>query len=400
MQLPFHLVITLTGLDKLLFVSGSKIVILESKTGKIATISESLGKAERVIPNDQHAKKQLRTIVYHPAKKLLAFVSDDKELQIWDAQSLKVINKRLSFSKDAKHLMVADKFGDLYKLTVDNPDEKPLLLIGHVSILTDMSFTSDSKYLVTSDRDEKIRVNKYPETFDIHQFLLGHTVFVSKVLALENSKEILISGGGDDWLGVWNYTTGKLIQKLDIVTGLELGEVKPTVIALKAHYQSHTLAVLLEKLNYILIFDLTDLANVKQKKFVKLEREPLSFAFDASGNIWIANNSAERKVDFLSRESLEAVDSPLLKPVNSVHTDEGSIDANIVEEMFELYEIGHMRKWSRWQPDPNYSLRQKRKDALEHDIEKEESKKKTRRGGQKQKEKKAKIAAEREADQN
>lgn len=94
MQLPYHLVITLTGLDKLLFVTGAKIVILESKTGKITTISESLGTAPTVIPTDQHAKKQLRTIVYHPAKKLLAFVSDDKELQIWDAQTLKVINKR------------------------------------------------------------------------------------------------------------------------------------------------------------------------------------------------------------------------------------------------------------------------------------------------------------------
>ncbi|KAJ3277193.1 hypothetical protein HDV01_000245 [Terramyces sp. JEL0728] len=384
MRLPYHLVISLTGLDKLLFVTGSKIVILESKTGKITTISEGLGAAATVIPAGQHAQKQLRTIVYHPGKKLLAFVSDDKELQIWDAQTLKVINKRTILKR-----ATSDKFGDMYKLAVDNPGAKALLLIGHVSILTDMAFTSDSKYLITSDRDEKIRVNKYPETYDIHQFLLGHTVFVSKIITLEN-KETLISGGGDDWLGVWNYTTGKLLQKLDIVSGLELGDTKPTVIALKAHQQSHTLAVLLEKLNYILLFDTADPTNIKQKKIVKLEREPLSFAFDSAGNIWIANNSSDHKVDFLSKDTGIVTDVPLLKQANQVQTEE-------VEEMFELYEVGHMRKWSRWQPDPNYSLRQKRQAALEHDIEKEENKKKTRRGGQKQKEKKAKIAAEKEA---
>jgi tRNA (guanine-N(7)-)-methyltransferase subunit TRM82 len=36
----------------------------------------------------------------------------------------------------------------------------------------------DKKYLITSDRDEKIRVTSYPDTYNIQAFCLGHTKYV------------------------------------------------------------------------------------------------------------------------------------------------------------------------------------------------------------------------------
>jgi len=47
-------------------------------------------------------------------------------------------------------------------------------MLGHVSMLTDILLSKDEKYVITSDRDEKIRVTKYPKTYIIKNFCLGH----------------------------------------------------------------------------------------------------------------------------------------------------------------------------------------------------------------------------------
>ena len=33
----------------------------------------------------------------------------------------------------------------------------------------------EDKFVVTADRDEKIRISCYPNSYNIHQFCLGHT---------------------------------------------------------------------------------------------------------------------------------------------------------------------------------------------------------------------------------
>lgn len=46
--------------------------------------------------------------------------------------------------------------------------------MGHVSMITDILLTLDERYLITADKDEKIRITHYPQTFDIHGFCFGH----------------------------------------------------------------------------------------------------------------------------------------------------------------------------------------------------------------------------------
>jgi len=41
------------------------------------------------------------------------------------------------------------------------------VICGHLSMLLDLCFLQDGKYLVTCDRDEKIRVSHYPNTYNI-----------------------------------------------------------------------------------------------------------------------------------------------------------------------------------------------------------------------------------------
>lgn len=42
-------------------------------------------------------------------------------------------------------------------------------------MVTDMVLSEDDKFVVTSDRDEHIRVSRYPNGYNIECFCLGHT---------------------------------------------------------------------------------------------------------------------------------------------------------------------------------------------------------------------------------
>ena len=103
------------------------------------------------------------------------------------------------------------------------------LLLGHVSLLTDLAYVTIKpqesssgplrSYIITSDRDEHIRVSRgLPQTHVIEGYCLGHTEFVSRLCIPSWSPEILVSGGGDDFLLVWDWLTGSVRQKIGLKT--------------------------------------------------------------------------------------------------------------------------------------------------------------------------------------
>ncbi|KAK5001030.1 tRNA (guanine-N(7)-)-methyltransferase non-catalytic subunit trm82 [Elasticomyces elasticus] len=101
------------------------------------------------------------------------------------------------------------------------------LLLGHVSMLTGMLFVSRKvegrrrDYIITCDRDEHIRVSRGPpQAHVVETYCLGHKEFIS-CLCLVTS-EVLVSGGGDDWLGVWDWITGRLLRKIQWRDGIEM----------------------------------------------------------------------------------------------------------------------------------------------------------------------------------
>ncbi|KAB5563438.1 hypothetical protein GE09DRAFT_782724 [Coniochaeta sp. 2T2.1] len=103
------------------------------------------------------------------------------------------------------------------------------LIIGHVSMLTDIAVgrlpATDSKsgktihkeVIITADRDEHIRVSRgMPQSHVIDKFLLGHKEFVSRVHIPERYPSLLISGGGDSYVYIWDYVTGELRSKVEM----------------------------------------------------------------------------------------------------------------------------------------------------------------------------------------
>ncbi|KAJ4372149.1 tRNA (guanine-N(7)-)-methyltransferase non-catalytic subunit trm82 [Neocucurbitaria cava] len=91
------------------------------------------------------------------------------------------------------------------------------LLLGHVSMLTDIVYAKSGSrgYIITSDRDEHIRISRsQPQAHVIEGFCFGHEAFVSRLCLTQSG--LLVSGGGDDYLCVWDWQNYRLVGRLPI----------------------------------------------------------------------------------------------------------------------------------------------------------------------------------------
>jgi len=101
-------------------------------------------------------------------------------------------------------------------------------LLGHVSMLLSLLAITlpaghpqaggkDKTWVLTGDRDEHIRVTRFPQTYVVEGFCLGHTQFVKTLLAPSWDPTILVSGGGDNYLLTWNWRERKILEKIDLI---------------------------------------------------------------------------------------------------------------------------------------------------------------------------------------
>lgn len=103
----------------------------------------------------------------------------------------------------------------------EEPTFEHTLVLGHVSMLTTVLVKEfeGRRYILTADRDEHIRVSRYlPQNYVIEAFCMGHREFVNCLGVSEAYPGTLVSGGGDDELFVWHWTTGALLSKADILS--------------------------------------------------------------------------------------------------------------------------------------------------------------------------------------
>ncbi|CAG0891679.1 unnamed protein product [Darwinula stevensoni] len=148
-----------------------------------------------------------------PNGKFLATVDSVKQLTVWDVstwgvQHVWALQKRaycIQWNRDSSSLLLADKAGDVYSYSVEPYKAAGSLILGHVSMLMDMALTKEEDYIVTCDRDEKIRVSHYPNAYDIHGFCLGHTECVLQLEFLPEDANILISSSADCTIRFWDY---------------------------------------------------------------------------------------------------------------------------------------------------------------------------------------------------
>lgn len=168
---------------------------------------------EEVIKN---GSKNLTCISCSDNGDFIAVSAENKQVVLFDKDFNVVRNfvvsravSKMCFTPD-NNLLLADKTGDvmLYKVK----EETSEVLLGHLSMLLDVKLSECGKYIITSDRDEKIRVSHFPNAYNIQSFCLGHKEFVTHV---EVCGELLISASGDGTIRFWDFLNGVQLNVID-----------------------------------------------------------------------------------------------------------------------------------------------------------------------------------------
>ncbi|KAI0555348.1 hypothetical protein F4679DRAFT_523420 [Xylaria curta] len=170
----------------------------------------------------------------------------------------------------------------------DLPKEGPKfaheVLLGHVSMLTSVLTAKDANerpYIITADRDEHIRVSRgIPQPHVIETYCLGHASFVNALCMHPSKSGILISGGGDNELYVWNWLAGELLCTVDLLGHVRKvlpDAIKLAVVKLVAFPTTEGLVVvaICERVPALFILQL-DIDNaLSHKETIKLRGNPL-----------------------------------------------------------------------------------------------------------------------------
>ena len=110
-------------------------------------------------------------------------------------------------------MLCADKFGLIHIFLL------PKLQVkyngsGHLSIISHITFDSSGKYLMSCDKDFKIRISRFPSIYIIDGFCYGHTKAVTKCATI-NDKYIL-SGSCDKTIRIWSIPFGKQLSIIKV----------------------------------------------------------------------------------------------------------------------------------------------------------------------------------------
>ncbi|XVF32550.1 hypothetical protein REPUB_Repub17cG0092000 [Reevesia pubescens] len=189
----------------------------------------------------------IRAMKYGANGKLFVSAGDDKLVKVWSTQSWCRIStvcseKRVSAVavSNGLHVCFADKFGVVWVVDLPGVDgtEAPLnkkavpLLAHYCSIITSLEFSPDGRFIISVDRDFKIRVTVFPKmpldgAHEIQSFCLGHTEFVSCLAFIctpDCSQGILVSGGGDSTVRMWDIISASLLDTCEV--GAKAGQLE------------------------------------------------------------------------------------------------------------------------------------------------------------------------------
>ncbi|KAF9879859.1 WD repeat domain-containing protein [Colletotrichum karsti] len=245
-------------------------------------------------------------------------------------------------------------------VTKEEPTFEHTLQIGHVSMLTAMMLAEKGsrRYIITADRDEHIRVSRYmPHAHVIEGFCLGHTNFVS-ALTLP-SQDVLVSGGGDSEMFVWDWEAGKVLSKFDILEQARQVESETSKVAVSQLLSATVLVnglpnpvvlAVCEGIPSIFVLRVSDQNTLSHVQTVSLPGNPLHVApISSDGTL----NTILVAVDPAESSTIGIVSYKWTGAAFSTTQDFTPQDASLSESEFDLtneqvrkllYNIGDLRK--------------------------------------------------------
>lgn len=254
-----------------------------------------------------------------PCKNLIIVADEQKKMLIIDCQSKNilftkmVIKKacKMIYKKDESELLISDKTGDAYTLDMNDLENSQVkLLMGHLSVITDLKLTKNEKYLLTADRDEKVRISSFKNSYNIKSFLLGHKEFVSQIELIDEDRKI-VSASGDSKVFLWDFETAKACQQIDALKFIKNEELKNLkgISQFSYHHASSTLLVHLFHSQHLLAFKYYD----NQLNFVSQLNlnERIDYFMHLFGNYYIfilENKFLIKKISDCQISELETAD--------------------------------------------------------------------------------------------
>lgn len=286
----------------------------------------------------------------------------------------------------------------LTRKTKDGLDFEHKLLLGHVSLLTDLIVASvpalngnslSRHYIITADRDEHIRISRsVPQTHIIENFCLGHTEFVSKLCVSPWSSSHLLAGNGEPSLRTYAIQTGEQISRCDLLsipalrnsvgTALEASPdrdiSKLTVSGLWPLLSEDFPSVLLAFEGVPYIFELRDAQNADTIKVIPTTGNVLDVTCIDSKTIAVAVDTVHQSGSYKvyrpdlghgsqsielynrtklgedwQKQSMNFDLEPIVKDISASKQDKegnGSKQEKIFSPLGEfLYGLGNLRKW-------------------------------------------------------
>ncbi|XP_054006830.1 tRNA (guanine-N(7)-)-methyltransferase non-catalytic subunit wdr4 [Hylaeus anthracinus] len=250
-----------------------------------------------------------------------------KQLCLYERKTRNLVSNRtlaraaskVQFTR-SNDIVVADKAGDAY-LFFSNKSDDEVLLLGHLSMLLDVLITEDEKYIITTDRDEKIRVSMLPNSYNILSYCLGHKKFVTNILELPHDKTVLVSCGGDGIFVLWDYKLGKELLSVDFTNKISKNDIEKFNQQLQDYHLDESVEILpvkhmrlsmLDSLSSLVVMSFYNnsvllvyiISGNKKSKFkatyvqsIVMDREPLE-CYLYKQNLWLLNELGFKVYEF------------------------------------------------------------------------------------------------------
>lgn len=315
----------------------SSYILVKQQQEKIAKLQEAgIDKVPKVPQPGSNAPK-INNFIRNLAvnENFVVLTTDtDKLCVILEVGSLKLVKRvelskrpcSIIFDKSNENILVGDKFGDVYKISLSTHVDSLEPILGHVSMLTSLNnFVKDSQeFIVTTDRDEHIKISNYPDSYIIDTFLFGHLNFISSTV-VDNLQ--MLTGGGDDFICLWDLEQYKLLKKLPLAA---IYPDQEEFVVLKVGKFGQLYCLALERSRIITLLD-SELNLVKQ---IELEDEIVDF--DTGNSIVVS----------LANSSICIIDSEFTVFQNTQISTNSQVEIKDDSEIIPLFTVGNLRKYS------------------------------------------------------
>jgi len=172
------------------------------------------------------------------------------------------------------------------------------ILLGHTaSVLTSVEIIGSK--ILTSDRDEKVRVSSFPQTFNVEGYLLGHSSYISdvKIIRTKLAGSKCITCSGDGTMRLFDYESFEQNTQINIPvqsqdkTDETDGKILPSPVRLAIDNAGAIVAVIYDAFNVVQLFSISiksdGTASLKLMQDIECPSCPLGviFGMDDSINI-------------------------------------------------------------------------------------------------------------------